>query len=302
MNRVSELRAKGRTLLGVAVRYGRPERFAGVDEIVRAGAYAPVPESLPLNLQHDGGIEIARAILNDTSECLEVRAEVTKGIADLVTRGALSGLSVEFNSNKEYRNSGQRIIEKAELTGLAIVDRPAYSQARIELRRAVETRVRGSRLRGSMRVGRRYMCDCCGSDIQLSSESLESIVRQIEASDIKAHSGSLAPADLLASTGAGTLAITRKGDRLDFELNDLDSPAGADLIAASDVAGQPLIRPIIEDVEGTYEMVEGVRVYNEKIRLKSVLVKHVSDMDKYKGWQPAELLQPDKRVAAWLLI
>ena len=174
MNRIVELRADGRRVYGRAVVYGKAERVAGLDEVIQSGAFGALPGSMPLNLQHDSSVVICDAELTDSSESLELRAEVPQGISSLVNRGALSGLSIEFVAKQESRNGNMRLIESAELFGIALVDVPAYSSAKVELR------ARGSRLRASMRSGNRYGCDCVGCDIQLSSESLESIVKQIQ--------------------------------------------------------------------------------------------------------------------------
>ena len=131
-----EIRATGKTLTGEAVRYGqratdRPERF-------EAGAFAPLGP-LALNLQHDRGIVLAttgdRLAVTDTEQALEVRAELQPGAAlTLLRRGVLRGLSVEFRALAERTEGGVRVIERATLEALGLVDAPAYS-GRLEVRR-----------------------------------------------------------------------------------------------------------------------------------------------------------------------
>ena len=48
--------------------------------------------------------------------------------------GLLQGLSVEFTATKETRRNGLRVIQKAILGGCGLVDVPAYSGAKAELR------------------------------------------------------------------------------------------------------------------------------------------------------------------------
>ena len=86
-----------------------------------------------------GGLELI-----DTREALNIRATLprTQDANDtiaLIRGGVLRGLSLEFLSETERMEGQTRIIERAELRGLAVVDKPAYSdslvQARAELRR-----------------------------------------------------------------------------------------------------------------------------------------------------------------------
>ena len=136
--RYAEFRASadGRTLTGRALVYGDispdfRERF----EPRAFGQIGPVA----LNLQHDRNIVLVSAEgleLMDSDRALEVRAALPEGsaAAQLVKRGALTGFSVEFLAREEHREGSIRVISRAELTGLALVDRPAYSASKAELR------------------------------------------------------------------------------------------------------------------------------------------------------------------------
>ena len=66
----------------------------------------------------------------------------------LVKAGVLRGLSVEFRAIAERFEQGVRIISEAVLTGLAIVDKPAYSESTVATRQleVSENRQTGERI------------------------------------------------------------------------------------------------------------------------------------------------------------
>lgn len=144
-----EFRVAGRTLSGVALRYGdvSPD-FA---ERFEPGAFGPV-DRVAINLQHDARMVVTPdAALTDGPRALEVRAELPADSAALalVRRGALNGFSIEFHSKAERREGGLRVIERAELSGLALVDRGAYPESTAEVRAGMELRARGRGLAGA---------------------------------------------------------------------------------------------------------------------------------------------------------
>ena len=148
--RYFELRAEagGRTLSGVAVRYGDVATVLPWGrERIEAGAFGDVAGAdVVLNVQHDRGRPIARTgggglTLADGPDALAVRAELppTREADDALAnvRGLIvRGLSAEFVAIAERMESGVRVIERAELVGLGLVDTPAYPQSEIEARRA----------------------------------------------------------------------------------------------------------------------------------------------------------------------
>lgn len=131
--------ADGRTLSGRALVYGDVspdfrERFV-------PGAFGELG-AVALNLQHDPSLVLVEAgslELTDSERALEVRATLPEHSAavQLVRRGALNGFSVEFLAREERSEGGVRVIARAELTGLALVDRGAYPQSKAEVRASV---------------------------------------------------------------------------------------------------------------------------------------------------------------------
>ena len=131
----TQLRLSGNTLTGVAVRYN--EVSPQFRERIQSGAFSPLPSTIPINLQHDANIKlVANATLTDTDTELRVSAELPpqSGYLELVKRQSLNGFSIEFIPETERMDDGIRVIEKAKLTAVALVDIGAYPSARPEVR------------------------------------------------------------------------------------------------------------------------------------------------------------------------
>ena len=144
--RFAELRAAGeRRLTGTAVRYGDEAALPWGRERIQPGAFAPLGDVL-LNRQHRREAPLARTgggglVLEDTPEALRMTAELpaTRDAADvmeLVRGGVMRGISVEFRALSDRMQSGVRIIERAKLLALAVVDVPAYPEALVQARTA----------------------------------------------------------------------------------------------------------------------------------------------------------------------
>lgn len=135
--RFANFRIAGRTLSGTALRYGdiSPE----FRERFEPRAFGDVPNTFPLNLQHDSSIVVVpQATLTDGQRELSVRADLPENSAalQLVRRGALRGFSIEFNAIEERHVGSIRVVSKAELVGLALVDEPAFPGSAAEVRAA----------------------------------------------------------------------------------------------------------------------------------------------------------------------
>ena len=139
----------GRNVAGIAMRYGDRTTIEGkfVEEF-RPGAFNPIGDVV-LNWMHDRAKPLARTgehgglQLADSATELRVAATLPEtSLADdaveLIRRGVFRGLSIEFRSVEEKMVAGVRVIQKALLSGIAVVDRPAYSQAELQARMAME--------------------------------------------------------------------------------------------------------------------------------------------------------------------
>ena len=139
--RYCEVRAEGRRLSGVAVRYGDVARMPWGLERIEAGAFDI--GDVVLNVQHDRGRIIARTPqtlrLRDGPDELRVAAELpaTREADDtlaLVRAGVLQGLSIEFQCDGDRMEGNTRVIERGKLVGCAVVDRPAYPASAVAAR------------------------------------------------------------------------------------------------------------------------------------------------------------------------
>ena len=251
-----EVRVSGRTLSGVAMPYGTiapdfRERF-------EPGAFGEV-RAIDLNLQHDPAVVVVRgAALSDSPVALSVSATLPEGAAALalVRRRALNGFSIEFKPTRERRDAaGVRVVEAATLTGLALVDRPAYPAAGAEVRARS-----GRRMRSRVPYDRDLACECIGQRgpgsggtcipiARFAKVAGEAMAEQMDRAfaaldrDVLAVAGDFRRP--LGSVSKGTLRGRQTDDGLDVEI---DLPAGAvgdEIIAAHETAGV-VIRPLID--------------------------------------------------------
>lgn len=139
---------------GVAVPYDSEADIGGhFTERILPGAFGDVEKSdVVVNLQHDRGRPLARSgrdgglSLSDSATELRARVELPattdgRDAGELLRRGVLRGWSIEFvvNADGERWDNRLRSISRATLRGLALVDRPAYTEAEAQIaKRAVQ--------------------------------------------------------------------------------------------------------------------------------------------------------------------
>lgn len=143
--RFAELRAEPgtRVLEGTAVRYGDIASLPWGKEKFMSGAFGQIGDVI-LNRQHSRDRPVARTggggmVLTDNGDSLRMVASLpeTRDADDalaLVRAGVLRGLSTEFLVEAERFEGSMRIIDRAKLVGLAIVDSPAYPSSLIQAR------------------------------------------------------------------------------------------------------------------------------------------------------------------------
>ena len=169
--RFSELRQEGRTLSGVLLRYGDVAALPWGRERFEPGAFGDVTGAdVILNTAHERARPLARTgggglELIDTREALNIRATlpITQDANDtiaLILSGVLRGLSLEFSAVAERMEGETRIVERAELRGLAVVDRPAYPDSLVQAR--AELRQRGRGIGGSFHYNRNRVTRASG--------------------------------------------------------------------------------------------------------------------------------------------
>ena len=290
----TEFRVSGRTLTGRALVYGDVapdflERFV-------PGSLAPVP-AVPLNLQHDSRtvlLEPGTYVLTDTERALEVRAELPEGSAalSLVRRRALSGFSIEFHAKAERREAGVRVIERAELVGVALVDRGAYPQSKAEIRRRGGGGGRGSRggrlgtFRGQVPAGKRMQCQCGPKgcfDALFKQKALRGVVEDED--EILAVWGDYGKA--VGSKKRRTVRFWEGEDgSLEYAVDIPNTEAGRALketldARAVDVVGRPFI-----DTDASDFTIRGTTAEYDAVKVRALTI---GATDRDAGWPPVYL-------------
>ena len=280
----AEFRVQGRTLTGPAVIFGdiSPDHR----ERVLAGAFGAAPAA-PLNIQHDRRLEVLAAgeyDLTDTGRALEVRAMLPADSAaiKLVQRGALGGFSIEFQARAERREDGLRVIERAELVGVGLVDVPSYPGSLAEVRARGARGGRLGTLRGSVPTGRTLDCEC-GPDgcveAVFATGSLDSAIGKEE---ILATVGDFSRA-FAAKSNKG-IRFWRSDRGLEFAVDVPKTEVGERLL--EQMRTVPVFaRPSINLAMSTFERVGTVARYSEA-NVRGLIVKPT---DRAAGWSPVAL-------------
>ena len=298
-----EFRVAGRTLAGTVLRYGdispdHRERFL-------PGAFGDAPRA-SLNIQHDPRMVILEAgqfVLSDSATALEIRAELPPSSAALalVKRGALNGFSVEFNARRESRMGGVRVIERADLVGVGLVDQPSYPRSMAEVRRAEHRGPRLATLRGSVPTGRKTDCACAPGECDsayFEETAFEGVPGRER--DVLAVVGEYSAA--LASRDRGGLRLrVADGGALDYEIDVPDNARGRALMDTLDTV-PVFARPVIDADASDVTIADRTATY----RKAEVRALTIGATDAALGWMAVELVDNDdqeeatRRAARWV--
>lgn len=134
-------------LAGVAMPYGTvADLGGGLRERFEPGAFGPdvARADVLANWQHARESPLGRTdggglTLTDGPDALRAQlilpaTAAGRDVAELASKRVLRGFSVEFRAAADRFEGGVRVVMRAVLSGLAVVDRPAYSEALAALR------------------------------------------------------------------------------------------------------------------------------------------------------------------------
>ena len=305
----AEFRMKGRTLAGPALVFGDVSPEHG--ERFEAGAFGASPAA-PLNIQHDARLEVLGAgdyDLTDTGRALEVRAMLPADSAAirLVERGALNGFSIEFQAEAERREGGLRVIERAALVGVGLVDVPSYPGSRAEVR---AKGARGGRLgsvRGHIPAKRALECRCGPGDCDeaiFEAGALDGTLDKGRQRDVLAVAGEYA--NVLASARRKGVRFWSDGQGgLNVAVDIPNTERGRAFMETLDVA-PVFARPVIDRSASEFVIADRVARYT-KAEVRAVTL---GATDASRGWSPLAFYDPGKeppeapparrRAALWL--
>ena len=294
--RALEIRnVSGRALEGVGLRYGDTAEIGPLmRETFQPGAFAPINDVI-LTSHHDRATPLARTgggglVIEDSPTELRIRAELpmTTQANDtlvLVRSKVLRGLSIEFVATEERLEGDLRIVDRAHLSAVSVVDSPAYAGSTVESR--AKKRSPRTWITGGIRYGVVACCQCLpGGTGKVIFHPKALSPRP----DVLAVSGRLS--ETIASSGGGTLAFTQTDQALRFKILNAARETAAGGVIADLIAARAKIyaRPLVEPESSTFKDINGVREY-EKAVFGGLLIKPINDSadDAREGWDPIKV-------------
>ena len=135
------------------------------------------------------------------------------------------------------------MVERAELTGLGLVDRPAYPAATVEVRARS-----GRTVRQRIPSGKAVACECAGpcKRVEFIAEAMREAIETayLEAVEVLAVRGSYGTP--LASKSKGSVRARMVGDDAEVEVDLPTGPDGDAVLRDIDNTGAVLVRPYVD--------------------------------------------------------
>ena len=286
---------------------GRQERFEphAFGDLSRA--------DIILNRQHTRIFPVARTggaglTLLDTAEALRMAADLSqtsegRAAWELVKARIVRGLSVEFDAISERQDGHVRVIERALLGGIGLVDEGAYPvatvEARLLTRPGLETRGRlGKTLRAVIPPDKKLSCQCAGGAAaaacrfaKFQGEAVKEMLDHVFAEYAKS-----AGADLLAVHGRYENPVAslsrktiRRAGKTGFDIDLPDDDVGRAVVAANESAGV-IVRPFLDRAASEFTEAGDTAEYT-KARVRALVIEST---DQREGWPaPAMKATPD---------
>ena len=291
----------GRMLMGICMRYGSIGQGPnGMPEVFTPGAFGDVSNlDISLNFMHQREKPLARTgggglTLSDSGSMLSMAATLPRtteanDALELVRTKVMRGLSVEFFPRQDRMENGTRIIAKAQLVGIGVVDTGAAHHTTLEARRQQhEQRARLSlTISGIIPYEEKLDCRCqTGSctAVRLKPKSLAQAAEP-DSTALLVMGDYSKP---IASVAKRSLQLTDTPQGLIVGATIPDSQAGRDLIAlASSVP--LLIRPIFDQKASTFIEEGGVATYTH-MSLRGLTI---GATDQAAGWPEAVISEPE---------
>ena len=265
----------------IITREGKRERFAA-----RSVYLSP---SISLNLQHDQERILIDSLgdslrVNDTPEALRVRVELPatplgRSAAIEVRAGSLLGFSAEFDALAEHEDHGVRIIDRAILQRLGLVDSPAYPRSTVEIRA-----LSGRRLKALIPYDKPLSCGCienksCPPFVKFGKAAGDAMAAMLEGGeqDVLAVAGNYRRP--LGSASRGTLRARSTTKGLEIEIDLPVGAVGEEVIAAHESAGV-IVRPLIDMTKSSFTDTVRGREYTRP-HVRAFLV---GATDSKQGW------------------
>ena len=303
---LTTVEAGSATFQGVLMKYRSIGEGPYGKEVFLPGSFGNVEQAeILLNVQHDRSRPLARAPgtmqLVDSNSVLTLVAKppATQEVQDarmMVQAKILTGLSIEFTALEQEHRNGLRVISKAQLCGVGLVDTPAFPASTVEARRQQhEQRAKLSlTISGIIPYEEKLDCRCqTGSctAVRLKPKSLAQAAEP-DSTALLVMGDYSKP---IASVAKRSLQLTDTPQGLLVSSTIPDSQAGRDLIAlASSVP--LLIRPIFDQKASTFIEEGGVATYTH-MSLRGLTV---GATDQAAGWPEAVISEPEAAPEATL--